>query len=154
MRNKQVTPFFAAVLLGVFGCVFAPFAGGGFLGDNFGILHLVGALRFAKKKLLLCLNHEIRFVSGILVVINLKLVSGRLEPFQHVAVIFKNHRKAAFGVHVKFLNLVKAFAETAEHIAFDVRWVGNRHAEWFDVVRGVGSVGIFFQSGKTFAHRC
>src|SRR5712672_2915590 len=121
MRNKQITPIFTAMLLGVFGCVFAPFAGGGFLGDNFRILHLVGAFRFAKKKLLLCLNHKIGFVSGILIVIDLKLVSGGLEPFQHVAVIFQDHRKAAFSVHVEFLNFVKALAETAEHMSFDVR---------------------------------
>jgi len=83
-------------------------------------LQLVGAFGFAKKELLLCLNHEIRFVSRVLVVINLELVSGGLEPFQHVAVIFQNHRETALGVHVKFLKVVKTFAETAKHIAFDV----------------------------------
>ena len=91
MRDKKIAPRLTAVLKGVFGCVFAPFTGGSFLRDNFGILQLVGTFRFTKEKLLLCFHNEIGFVSLVFVVLNLKLVSGRLEPFQHLAVVFQNH---------------------------------------------------------------
>ena len=49
MGDQQVLPFLAAVLLGVLGGVFAPFHGGVSFGNDFRVLHLVGALRLAEE---------------------------------------------------------------------------------------------------------
>ena len=45
----RIMPFLAAVLLGVLGGVFAPFHGGVSFGNDFRVLHLVGALRLAEE---------------------------------------------------------------------------------------------------------
>lgn len=127
--NEEVPPLLAAMLLGVLGGVFTPFHCGVFLGQDFGMLHLVGALGLAEEEAAFGFDSEVGLVAAVFVVVNLELAPGRFEPLQHIAVVFEDDGEAAFAVDVELLEFVQTFLKAAEEVAFYVRRVGYVRTE-------------------------
>ncbi len=72
------------------GSILAPAAGGvRFVFDDF-VFDIVGAFYFTHKLSVGRFDHEVRFVSVVLVVEDLKLAARGFEPFQNAAVLFQN----------------------------------------------------------------
>jgi hypothetical protein len=53
-----------------------------------------------------CLHDEVRIVVVVISVLDLQHVLGRLQPLDHIAIIFQDRGKAAFWIGIEFLRRI------------------------------------------------
>jgi len=109
MWNEQVYPWFAIMLLFMLCGMGTPLGGGAGLGLYIGILQFIGSFGLTQVLCRFGLNHKIRFIGGIVAVMNLEIGTGRLEPLDHLFIVLKDHGKAALRVGIELLLSIETF---------------------------------------------
>jgi hypothetical protein len=152
MGNEQICPRLASVAYRVTRSVAAPLHSGVFLGQHLGIVHIIAGFGFDHIDAVRGFRHEIRLVFlmvGAQLVIYLELPSGRLEPFQGVAI--QDDRRLPFGIGPRLLDGIETALKAAKKYLGDQASILHRLPEIVNRIAGSGREGALLQCREPLA---